>query len=335
MSNMSRERGRNASSVGMMEGAFFVSRTDLLNWVNDLLDVNLTKVEQCASGAIYCQIVDACHPGTVKMAKVNWMARSDHEFIPNYKVLQAAFDRNTIEKHVDVDKLIRAKYQDNLEFLQWMKAMWKSEGAGVKDYDPVAARGGKPVPTWAVRSAAGTAGPKVVAPRAASKENSSTNRSRPTGDKFDPVVRSQPSPKASAQRMAPRLGSKSTAAATSSAEVEELRKTVQEQDDEIKELSESLGSIEDERNFYFRKLRNVEILCTTLEAEKNPALDVACLISKIQGMLYAENEEEEEEQLQTATAKAVEPAAPDNIEHASEDLGPVEIAATEQTPMVA
>ncbi|CAJ1458980.1 unnamed protein product [Effrenium voratum] len=118
--------------------------------VNNLLQVTLTKVEQCASGAIYCQIIDACQPGSVAMRKVNWMAKAEHEYIPNFKVLQVAFDRLEIERNIAVDQLIRAKYQDNLEFLQWMKCYWEREGgAGRRDYDAVAVREGKPLPTWA------------------------------------------------------------------------------------------------------------------------------------------------------------------------------------------
>jgi len=79
-----RSMGRTASSVGMMEGAFFVSRTELIQWVNGLLQLSLSKVEQCASGSVYCQIVDSCHPGTVKMSKLNWMAKAEHEYVPNY-----------------------------------------------------------------------------------------------------------------------------------------------------------------------------------------------------------------------------------------------------------
>jgi len=37
-------------------------------------------------------------------------------------MLQNAFDKANIKKWIDVDKLIKAKYQDNLEFMQWLKA---------------------------------------------------------------------------------------------------------------------------------------------------------------------------------------------------------------------
>lgn len=78
-------------SIGMMEGAFFVSRTEVLEWLNDLLQLSLTKVEQCASGAVYAQIIDAIFPGSFTFSKVNWGAKHEYEFVNNYKVLQQAF----------------------------------------------------------------------------------------------------------------------------------------------------------------------------------------------------------------------------------------------------
>lgn len=109
------------SSIGMMEGAFFVGKGVIQDWLNELLDLQLTKIEQCATGAVYCQVMDAIYPGTFSLAKVKWGAKFDYEFVENYKILQNAFAKNGVKKHIDVDKLVKAKYQDNLEFCQWIK----------------------------------------------------------------------------------------------------------------------------------------------------------------------------------------------------------------------
>jgi len=37
------------------------SRTELVQWVNELLQVNYTKIEQLGSGAAYCQIIDSIY----------------------------------------------------------------------------------------------------------------------------------------------------------------------------------------------------------------------------------------------------------------------------------
>ncbi len=37
------------------------SRTDLLQWINSLLHLSYTRVEQCGSGAVYCQIIDSIY----------------------------------------------------------------------------------------------------------------------------------------------------------------------------------------------------------------------------------------------------------------------------------
>lgn len=336
---MSSNRGRTASSVGMMEGAFFVSRTDLLQWVNRLLAVNLTKVEQCASGSIYCQIIDSCCPGSVKMSKLNWMARSDHEYIPNYKVLQAALDKNGIEKHINVDSLIRAKYQDNLEMLQWMKCYWEHEGTGRQDYDSVKAREGKPLPPWAKPlGAPGGAPPVPGAPVRAElgqKENTSVNRDAAPEKKFSPVARkpaaaaapkvggvpasASTTPKAGASttpKAAPavavkRPGSSKPGPVLGSASLQashaEMKMLVADQADEIQELRDALDGLENERDYYFRKLRDIEVLCSTLQADAESVADAPGIIKDVQAILYAENDDEEEQEAASLGPASQEP----------------------------
>jgi len=108
----------------MMDGAYFTSRNDILTFLNTLLDLNLTKIEQTASGAVACQLMEYVFPNSIIMSRVNWAAKASHEYIANYKLLQGAFTKANIQKYIDVDKLIRGKYQDNLEFCQWLKAFF-------------------------------------------------------------------------------------------------------------------------------------------------------------------------------------------------------------------
>ena len=49
---------------GTLEGDL-VGRKALLDWLNGFLQMHYTKIEQLASGAAYCQLFDALHPGTL------------------------------------------------------------------------------------------------------------------------------------------------------------------------------------------------------------------------------------------------------------------------------
>merc|ERR1719273_1698014 len=80
-------------------------------------------------------------PNCVQLKKVKFRTKLEHEYIQNFKVLQAAFKRMTVDKIVPVDKLIKGRFQDNFEFLQWFKKFFDANYSG-QDYDPMAARGG-------------------------------------------------------------------------------------------------------------------------------------------------------------------------------------------------
>ena len=42
--------------------------------------------------------MDSLYPGEVNMSKVNFAAKTEYEFVKNYKVLQQLFDKKKIEK---------------------------------------------------------------------------------------------------------------------------------------------------------------------------------------------------------------------------------------------
>jgi len=284
-----------------MDGAFFVSRTELLGWVNSVLDLNLSKVEQCANGAVYCQVIDACHPGTVLMKKVNWNARAEHESVPNYKVLQQAFDRCGIERHVEVDKLVRGKYQDNLEMLQWIKTYFDRTSQG-GEYNAVARRFCADPPEWARAAPAGNGG--STASRSAGSRSSLQGSLAPAAGRNlgargrvapgDPQGGSRPSTSGGYPVAQSRRGAPSAPAVASSAEVDGLKEDNDTLREEVVDLKITVDGLETERDFYFQKLRDIEILCQALEANPDPHMTVSKFVEDVQRILYAKDEEEDD-----------------------------------------
>ena len=130
-----------SESFGMMDGTYFVSKNVILDWINEDFVLQLTKIEQCATGAVYCQIMDKICPGTFNLKSVKWDAKFDYQYIDNFKVLQNAFKNNNIKKVIEVEKLTKARYQDNLEFCQWIKRYYDTQCNTSEPYDAVARRG--------------------------------------------------------------------------------------------------------------------------------------------------------------------------------------------------
>ncbi|CAG9321238.1 unnamed protein product [Blepharisma stoltei] len=126
-------------SFGTIDSSSSVSKNDLLHWLNDFFKLNIAKVEHLASGSAYCQIIESIYPGQVQMHKVNWKAKHEYEFINNFKVLQQAFTRCSIQKYIEVEKLVKGKFQDNLEFLQWIKKFFDAHYNGAS-YEPAPRR---------------------------------------------------------------------------------------------------------------------------------------------------------------------------------------------------
>lgn len=234
---------QSADSIGIMDAAYFVPRTELLAWVNSFLKLSVQKIEHLCTGAVYCQIVDACCPGTVAMHKVNWKAKYDYEYVANYKVLQNAFAKAGVQKPVDVERLIKGKYQDNLEFLQWIKHFFDTNYAGA-NYDAVERRKGAFTGCSAV--------PDVSDPSRAKKP----------------------------PRKALILSEKNTPTKPPRAENPESKSTK-----ELEELRVTADALEKERDFYFGKLRDIEIALQSYPDQQSD------LVQLVQRILYAAEDE--------------------------------------------
>lgn len=226
------------------------SRTDLISWLNELLQINYTKVEQCGSGGAYCQILDSIY-GDLPMNRVKMNARHEYEYVANYKVMQNVFKAKKIDKPIPVEKLVKCKMQDNLEFLQWMKRFWDANYGG-QGYDAVARRKGAPAEP-----------PATIAPLSASKPALTAGGARSGG-------------------RTPVGGYRSGSAQSNEA--------VQQLQGQVKELSSHLEGLEKERDFYFEKLRDIEILVQQqLEVLEGESKDDHTL-REIQKILYSTEE---------------------------------------------
>ncbi|XP_034017639.1 microtubule-associated protein RP/EB family member 3-like [Thalassophryne amazonica] len=226
-----------------------LSRHDMLAWVNDILQLTYTKIEQLCTGAAYCQFMDMLFPGCILLKKVKFNSKLEHEYIHNFKVLQAAFKRMDVDKIIPVERLVKGKFQDNFEFLQWFKKFFDANYDG-KEYDPVQSRQaqeGTPPPSNPGPIRTSPTAPKTV-PSSQRQTNTSAVR------RNTPVVRNG-----------------------ADAELMELNQ-------QLLDLKLTVDGLEKERDFYFGKLRDIELICQEHENENSPVL------SKIMDILYATEE---------------------------------------------
>ena len=124
--------------------AYFSSKNELLTWASKLLDLELTSFEEMSTGAVFCQLLDACHPGSVRLNKVNWKANCETDYISNFKIFQQGLEANNIYKPFDVNRLTKGKQYDLNELLQWIYGYYLSIKDSITEvYNAKKKRGGK------------------------------------------------------------------------------------------------------------------------------------------------------------------------------------------------
>ncbi|AOW00818.1 calponin homology domain-containing protein [Yarrowia lipolytica] len=276
-----------------------MSRQELVQWVNELLQTEISKVEECGKGAIYCQIMDSIY-GDVPMSKVKFNVKAEYEFLNNYKVLQGVFNRHKIDRQIPVEKLVKCRFQDNLEFLQYCKKHWDANWSG-QEYDAVGRRAGR---VATVPSTAPGSTPNATSGRTSVQSQTSGRSS---------VVRSRPSVAsgaagsvgvgagagagtgagslsgASGRASVSRRPGASGSSQASSAALAKAQQQIATLEADAVEYQQVLEGLETERNFYFNKLREIEVLVQE-NAEQMDTVQVEGMIREIQTILYSTEE---------------------------------------------
>ncbi|XP_037955738.1 microtubule-associated protein RP/EB family member 2 [Teleopsis dalmanni] len=104
------------------DGAKKMSQHELIAWINSVINGKYTEVVELSSGVAYCQIMDKLYPNCFGKRKINYDAKSEHEYLHNFKLFQSAFFRLNFDKKVPMEKLAKGDVQENLEFVRWFKA---------------------------------------------------------------------------------------------------------------------------------------------------------------------------------------------------------------------
>lgn len=235
------------------------SRSELLQWLNATLDLDYTKVEQCGSGAAYCQLLDSIY-GDIPMSRVNFTTKIEYEYLNNMKILQSGFSKHKITKNIDVDRLAKCRLQDNLELLQWFKKYWMENKDLNQPYDAIGRRSKKKgIRSVSAGSTTTTVKPPVKKPVSVSVGGKPSR----LGNSPDPCKKCQ-----------------------------EYESQILELTSSLQVVTQSNDEVGAERQFYFTKLREIELLVTNAlpRLEGGEAIDVTAVLKEIQAILYQPEE---------------------------------------------
>ncbi|XP_063977497.1 microtubule-associated protein RP/EB family member 1 isoform X3 [Diachasmimorpha longicaudata] len=233
-----------------------LSRHDMLAWVNDCLQSSFSKIEELCTGAAYCQFMDMLFPNSVPLKRVKFRTNLEHEYIQNFKILQGGFKKMNVDKIVPIDRLTKGRFQDNFEFLQWFKKFFDANYSGNEGYDALTMRGGEPMGSGGNNAPRGSGLTKRTSPRDAPPSKPLARTVPNKLQQTRPVAKTAP------------LGNRDTG------KVEELN-------NQNAELKLMIDGLEKERDFYFGKLRHIELMCQETE-EDQPSI-----VQKILDVLYA------------------------------------------------
>ncbi|RUS24874.1 hypothetical protein BC938DRAFT_472957 [Jimgerdemannia flammicorona] len=205
------------------------------------------------------------------MNKVKFDTKHDYEYVTNYKILQSAFDKHKIDKIIPVERLMKCKFQDNLEFLQWLKKYWDQYYPGGA-YDAGSRRKGghgASSSTGPARASGGTrtmASKKPAAGGTGVRSAASRNTAGASG------------------RLSSSSGNSAVLDQNSAAVIIDLNK-------QLGELKATVDGLEKERDFYFGKLRDIEILVQQQqEADASANVEESPVLKEIQNILYSTEE---------------------------------------------
>lgn len=255
-----------------------LTKNVLVGWVRQVLgmynnkygtDYTIMKLEEMGQGWAYVYSMRLLFPGAVtntvlkKVKPPTKKPQTSNDWYENLRQFQNLLHRVEIKKQVPIDRLVKCRPQDNLEFLQWFYKFFEIN----ETEDLAEARANSPEP----------AAPAAPSPRRTANTRTAASRTKRTVN----TPRRAPETKARAP---------SVSSSTNPAKDEEIERLTTE----LSQSCLSAEGLEKERDFYFNKLHDIELMCQEYPVAeegaepKNP--DLEALVNKIFDIMYATEE---------------------------------------------
>ena len=180
-------------------------------------------------------------------------------------------------QEIEVSKLIKGRPLDNMEFLQWLKLYFDqvTGGAGISGYDAEQRR---------ALSKGGNGFMKSSKSRRGRPSPPFPSLPLPSPARRPPLADAHPSshcharaekpissrPKSSSAPQAPLVSQKKKKAKAAEVGVGGSKGRLQDLEEKNTSLKHTLDSVEQERDFFFSKLRDIEIICTDKDVQNDP-----------------------------------------------------------------
>jgi len=212
------------------------------------------------------------------LKKIKLNTQLEHEYINNFKQLQSSFTKMGVDKIIPVEKLVKGRFQDNFEFVQWFKKFFDANYQG-QEYSAIDARGGDPLgPGLKKGAVTGGARPALAKPTHVSPKQPAQPAAKPSAPAARQLQQTQPKPSSVVKpQPKPAAGGARPSHTSSSGDLNRI----DELTTQLSDVRLNIEGLEKERDFYFGKLRDIEILCQEHEAEN------LTVVKSIMDILYA------------------------------------------------
>ena len=241
-----------------------VGRDELLSWINSIVGVGYRKIEDCSNGAAFCQVIDALHPDSIQLGKVKFDATSENDIVNNYKILQEGLYANEINKNLNISQFLTKKVNSTLEMLQWLY-QYSHLLLETISYDP-----------FERRKHFKCKEPKLTKITAYYEPDYQEPNDKPEEYQYPPQKAQNQKKQPNYPHLSPpkqrnaNLSSSSSLSASSS--TPESDRKIRHLERKVKKLEYELDATTKERDFYWKRLRQIELYCTNNDS--TPAQEI-------------------------------------------------------------